>query len=182
MHRRTAFLATPALLVTLLVTLPGPPAEATPGAATFMLPRAGALTITAPVAMSLGSAPPGGTMTVQMQTMTVTDTREPGAGRWTASVSSTNYTRTTTPVVTIDRANMSYWSGPATATQGGGTFVPGQPTAAQRVSLSATRVAFSHVAIAGVNNCNWRPTLTMSIPFAGVTTGTYTGVITHSVA
>ncbi len=163
-------------------TLPGPPAAAAPSLATYTLTREGTLTITAPVAVSLGSAAPGGRRSAPLGTVTVTDHRDPGAGAWTATVSSTDYTRTTTPVVTIGRANMSYWSGPATDTQGGGTFIPGQPTAASRVTLAVPRTAFSHTAIAGVNNASWNPTLVLSIPFSGVAVGTYTGIITHSVA
>ncbi|WP_063794694.1 hypothetical protein [Microbispora sp. ATCC PTA-5024] len=159
-----------------------PHAEAAPEAATFRPARAGALTISAPAAVSMGSTTPGGHLAVQMGTVTVTDTREPGAGPWTVTVSSTDYSRTTAPVVTISRSNMTYWSGPATATQGGGNFIPGQPTAAQQVSLSVPRTAFSRTTQNGVNNCSWIPTLNVSVPFAGVTTGVYRGVITHSVA
>ncbi|WP_221891479.1 hypothetical protein [Microbispora sp. KK1-11] len=162
--------------------LPGPPAAAAPSIATYTLPRAGSLTISAPVAVSLGSVAPGGQRNAPLGTVTVTDHRDPGAGAWTATVSSTDYTRTTAPVVTIGRAGMSYWSGPATDTQGGGTFIPGQPTAASSVTLAVPRTAFSHTAEAGVNNASWNPTLVLSVPFAGVTSGTYTGVVTHSVA
>ncbi|MEU7915903.1 hypothetical protein [Microbispora bryophytorum] len=180
MHRRTQPLAAAAVLAA--TALPAPAASAAPSLATYVLARAGALTITAPAAVSLGNGPPGGQRSALMGTVRVTDTREPGAGAWTATVSSTDYTRTTAPVVTIGRANMSYWSGPATATQGGGTFIPAQPTAASRVTLAVPRTAFSHTAVAGVNNASWNPTLVLSIPFATATAGTYTGVITHSVA
>ncbi|MFI7027315.1 hypothetical protein ACIBK1_01245 [Microbispora rosea] len=179
MRRRINPLAT---AIVLAAALPAPSASATVAPATYVLARAGELTITAPVAVSLGSGPPGSQRSAQMGTVTVTDRREPGSGAWTATVSSTNYTRTAAPVVTIGRANMSYWSGPATATQGGGTFVPGQPTAASRVTLAAPRTAFSHTAVAGVNNASWNPTLVLSIPFSGVAASAYTGVVTHSVA
>lgn len=49
-------------------------------------------------------------------------------------------------------------------------------------SAAVQRTAFSHTAVAGVNNASWIPTLVLSIPFSGVSTGVYTGVITHSVA
>lgn len=187
MHRRinpltTAIVLAAAMPAALPAAVHAPSASAAVAPATYVLARAGELTITAPVAASLGSGPPGSQRTVQMGTVTVTDRRDPGSGAWTATVSSTNYTRTTAPVATIGRANMSYWSGPATATQGGGTFIPGQPTAASRVTLAVQRTAFSHTAVAGVNNASWIPTLVLSIPFSGVSTGVYTGVITHSVA
>ncbi|GAA1516042.1 hypothetical protein GCM10009677_56680 [Sphaerisporangium rubeum] len=162
--------------------LPSCPASTAASSATYVLARAGALTITAPAAVSLGSGTSGSQRSAQMGTVTVTDTRAPGAGAWTATVSSTDYTRTTPPVATIGRANMSYWSGQATATQGNGPFVPGQPTAAARVTLAVPRTAFSRTAQGGVNSASWNPTLVLSIPFAGVTAGTYTGVVTHSVA
>ncbi|HEX6473155.1 MAG TPA: hypothetical protein VF069_28955 [Streptosporangiaceae bacterium] len=112
--------------------------------------------------------------------MTVDDSRGTGTGNWTATVSSTDYIRTTPSTATIIRANMYYRSGPATAAQGGGTFTPGQPTAAQIVSLTVPRVAFSHTGT-NVNRCSWIPNLRMQIPPTAAP-GSYTGIITQSVA
>jgi hypothetical protein len=177
MHQRTALITTPTLLATMLAA----PADAAPALTTYTLAKAGTLTITAPSAASLGSAPPGGQLTVKLATVKVTDTRAPGGGPWTATVSSTDYTKASPPIATISRVNMTYWSGPATVTQGSGTFTPGQLTAAQKVNLSTTRTAFSH-SNGATNNASWQPTLQLSIPFAAaVTTGNYTGTITHSV-
>lgn len=179
MFRRTALTIS---LAAVLATLPCAPAQATPDLAIFALPRAGTLTITTPATAYLGGAARGSPLTKRLATITVSDTRAPGSGDWTATVSSTNYTRTTSPAAVINREYMSYWSGPATAISGGGTFTPGQLTAAQRVPLDTARTAFSHSKYAGINSASWTPTLQLSIPLTtDVIPGTYTGTITHSV-
>ncbi|MFI6509840.1 hypothetical protein ACIBCT_19735 [Streptosporangium sp. NPDC050855] len=138
--------------------------------------------MTVPQAVDFGSMAPGTEISWQLGTVTVTDTRAPGAGVWTATVSSTDFVKSGTPVVTISRSNLTYWSGPATTSQGGGTFIPGQPTAAQQVDLSAPRVAFSRTTTVGVNEAAWIPTLRLRIPFDTlVRPGVYTGTLTHSV-
>jgi hypothetical protein len=176
MYRHTALIAT---LVS-LATVPGPPAKAQTNLATFALARAGALTISAPGPTSLGSAPPSGQITTHLGTVLVDDTRVPGAGVWTATVSSTDFTRTTGPVVTISRSRMSYWSGPVTANSGGGNNVPGQPTASAAQDLSVPRTAFSQTRTNRIQTASWAPTLILSIPNAA-TAGNYSGTITHSV-
>ncbi|UYQ63404.1 hypothetical protein [Streptomyces peucetius] len=52
---------------------------------------------------------------------------------------------------------VNYWSGPATATIGNGTFVPGQPTRDDRVSLEQPRTAFSKTSGSGNNSASWNP-------------------------
>ncbi len=114
-----------------------------------------------------------------MGTVTVEDNRTgSSAVAWTATVSSTSFTK---PGFTIGNSNVKYWSGPATAVSGPGTFVPGQPTAAQAVTLNTTRTAFSRTGNPGNSIASWNPTLIITIPFTAVA-GTYTGTITHSVA
>ncbi|HXA62361.1 MAG TPA: hypothetical protein VNW94_24695, partial [Streptosporangiaceae bacterium] len=122
-----------------------------------------------------------GQITKRLGTVEVVDSRGSGAGAWTATVSSSDFTRTTAPVVTISKSRMSYWSGPATVSQGGGLLVPGQPTAGDAQNLSVPRTAFSRSKPTGSNNCSWAPTLILSIP-ATATAGNYSGTITHSVA
>ena len=82
---------------------------------------------------------------------------------------------------TIPLTQVSYWSGPATATSGSGTFTPGQLAAANAVNLTAGRVAFSLTSGSGVNSASWNPTLSVQVP-AGAVAGTYTATITESVA
>ncbi|GLK14135.1 hypothetical protein GCM10017600_75470 [Streptosporangium carneum] len=102
---------------------------------------------------------------------------------WTATVSATNFTTGTgTPAQTIAKSSVSYWSGPTTASSGGGSRTPGQPTAAQKAALTATVTAFSGRKLNGIaNSTSWQPTLVVTVP-SSAATGVYTGVITHSVA
>jgi hypothetical protein len=74
-----------------------------------------------------------------------------------------------------------YWSGPATATAGTGTFVPGQANAAAAQSLDVSRTAFSKTTGSGNNSATWNPTVVIDIPSQAVI-GTYTGTVNHSVA
>jgi hypothetical protein len=101
---------------------------------------------------------------------------------WTATVSSTNLTTGGgTTAETITKGNIAYWSGLATASVGGGLRTPGQVTAAQRVPLSATVTAFGASKAVGTSTTSWAPTLVVTIPASAVV-GTYTAVVSHSVA
>lgn len=143
---------------------------------------AGTLDITVPAAANLGSGSPGTNVTGQMGPVTVTDLRGALTATWTTTVSSTDFTTGggTTPE-TIGKAAVSYWSGPATATTGVGTFTPGQLTSAQAQDLSTARTAFTLTAGVGNNTAAWNPTLIAAVPAAAVA-GLYTGTVTHSVA
>ncbi len=104
------------------------------------------------------------------------------APSFTATVSSSNFTTGTgTPAETVLRASISYWSGPATASSGAQTAVPGQLTALQAQALSAPRTAFTSTGLVLSISTSWNPTIVVSIPAAAVA-GSYTGTITHSVA
>jgi hypothetical protein len=136
----------------------------------------GVVSITVPASVVLPSVAPGNTTSGQLGTVTVSDDR--GVGSWTATVSATVFTSGTH---TIALTQVSYWSGPATATSGTGTFTPGQPTAANAVVLTTSRTAFSLSAGSAVNSASWNPTLVVVVPLATVG-GDYTATITHSVA
>jgi hypothetical protein len=143
----------------------------------------GSLSIAAPASANLSSGTPtnAGSLSTQIGTVTVSDTRTGILTGWTASVTSTNFTTGAgTTNETITNANIAYWSGAATATTGVGTFTPGQPTAAQRQTLSTSRTAFSAASVAGTT-ASWNPTLVVAIPPSAVI-GQYHGTITHSVA
>jgi hypothetical protein len=81
----------------------------------------------------------------------------------------------------VPPGQISYWSGPETATTGAGTFTPGQQTAAEQVVLDAPRTAFSKESGDGNNAASWNPTLVIAIP-ADAIGGLYSGTVTHSVA
>lgn len=143
----------------------------------------GSLSISAPTSVVLSSGTPVGTarITAVLGTVSVSDTRGAVGGGWTATVSSGDFTTGAGTVnETITKNRISYWSGLATATSGLATFTPGQVAAAQAVSLSSSRTAFTASAAAGDNGVSWTPTVIVDLPSWAVV-GTYTGTITHSV-
>ncbi len=69
----------------------------------------GVLSITAPAGASLGSAPPGQTLTGQLGSYLVTDNRAAASASWTATVSASNFTTGAgTPPVTIPAGDAGY--------------------------------------------------------------------------
>jgi hypothetical protein len=183
MRRRLALVAGLTALAALGATAPALAATTGSTTVTFAV-NAGALNITVPATANLGSGAPGGTITGQLGTVTVSDQRGLLVAAWTATVTSSDFkTGGGTAAETIPAGNVTYWSGPATANTGLGVVVPGQATAAAAVPLSTTApvTAFSKALGAGNNTTSWNPTLTVSVPAAAVA-GTYTGTVTHSVA
>jgi hypothetical protein len=144
----------------------------------------GSLSISVPASANLSSSTPinSSSLSAVLGNVTVSDTRTGALSGWTASVASTDFVTGSGSVnEKIVRAQISYWSGTATATSGIGTFVPGEATAAQARALSSTVVAFSATGVTGGTSATWRPTIVVQIP-TGVVIGTYTGTITHSVS
>ncbi|MGK5743182.1 hypothetical protein [Micromonospora sp. URMC 103] len=140
------------------------------------------LNITVPPGINLGSVFAGSTITGELGTVTVTDQRAALSATWTATVSSSGFTTGAgTAEETIPPNLVEYWSGNATSTSGTGTFVPGQPTQAEAVTLNLPRTAFSKMSGSGNNTASWAPDIRVTVPATAVG-GTYTGVITHSVA
>ncbi|WFE37161.1 hypothetical protein [Micromonospora sp. WMMD998] len=160
------------------------PAAAAPSGdtiVTFTISTAN-LDISVPPSVNLGAVFAGSTVTGQLGNVTVTDSRSALSATWTATVSSTAFTTGGgTPSETVLPNLVEYWSGPAISTTGTGTFVPGQPTSADAVTLNLPRTAFSKTSGSGNNSATWNPSLRITIP-ADAVGGTYTGVITHSVA
>ena len=141
----------------------------------------GFLSISASSSATLPAAAPGTTASAQLGAVTVTDNRALGSASWTATVTSTAFSSGSAASQTIPLTQVTYWSGPATAISGSGTFTPGQPAAANAVTLTAGRVAFSLSGGSGVNSASWNPTLSVQVPAAAVA-GTYTATITESVS
>jgi alpha-tubulin suppressor-like RCC1 family protein len=142
----------------------------------------GFLSISVPSSAVLSAAAPGTTASARLGTVTVTDNRALGSASWTATVSGTTFvTGGGTAAETIPLTRVGYWSGPATATSGSGTFTPGQPAAANAVNLTVPRTAFSLASGSSVNSASWNPTLSVSVP-AGAVAGTYAATITESVS
>lgn len=141
------------------------------------------LSISVPATRSYGAALVGSTIGGPLGPVTVTDSRgNLNPNSWVVTVTSTAYTTGAAgPTQTIANSRVSYWSGAATSTTGGGTIVPGQPTSAQAVVLNAPRVAFSKTSGNGNNRVTWNPTVSIAVP-TGIVGGPYSGQITHSVA
>jgi hypothetical protein len=74
----------------------------------------------------------------------------------------------------ISAVNIQYRAGPVDK-QGNCTI-----RASKAVTLSRSRAVVTATEISGNNTASWTPRITVSIP-AGVVSGTYKGVITHSV-
>ncbi len=168
-----------------LMVILAAPAVAAPTADTIVTfsVEAGSLDIVAPAGpIDLGSAPPGGTLTGQIGPVSVSDTRGGADSVWTATVFATDFTDA---ALTIPFASVEYWSGPVTATTGGGTFVPGQPTAGDAAPLTGTTLtaipAMAHTGGTGGSTATWNPTLIVNIPITAQI-GDYTGTVTHQVA
>jgi len=166
-----------------LATLAAPADAASSGTttATFAV-STGALGVAVPATANLGSGSPGTAISAQLGAVTITDARALLTAAWTASASSTSFSSdgATTPE-TIPNTAVSYWSGPATATTGTGTFTPGQPNAGAAQAMGTAVSAFTLTAGVGNNTAAWNPTIVVAVPAAAVG-GTYTGTITHSVA
>ena len=175
--------ASAAVVVAMLVALPSHAgtcnsSTACPTTTTVAVTAPGGLSISVPGSpVSLGSGAPGTQISRKLGSTTVTDQRAVLTATWTASVSATNFTSGGN---TISNSAVLYWSGPATATTGTGTFVPGQANAAAAQSLNVSRTAFSKTTGAGANSATWNPTIVVNIPaLAG--SGTYTGTVSQSV-
>ncbi|GII63803.1 hypothetical protein Skr01_38880 [Sphaerisporangium krabiense] len=190
-HRFGAALGAAVVTGALLVALPTAPAEAgtcpasttCPTTVTFSVTAPDSLTITVPDGpVNIGGNTPGNQVTGQLGLVTVSDQRASLTATWTATVSASSFTTGGgTAAETIPASSVQYWSGPATATTGTGTFVPGQANAAAAVTLDQPRTAFSKTTGSGDNSATWNPTLIVTIPAQAVA-GTYTGTVSHQVA
>jgi len=174
-RQRRALVGVAALVA---VLAPATLAEAAPTANTVVTftVLAGALDITAPPAIDLGTVAPGNTIAGLIGPVTVTDTRGEAVATWTATVTSTTFINGASIIPTAD---VSYWSGPPTATTPASGFTPGQPTAGDAAPLTAAVTAMSFSGSGG-STATWNPTLAVRVPVTAVA-GVYTGTITHSV-
>jgi hypothetical protein len=160
-----------------------PPSTTCPTTVNFTVSSGVGLRIVVPDGpASIGTGEPGDPISGQLGFVTVSDDRAALNANWLASVSATGFTTGGgTAAETIPNSRVSYWSGPATATSGDGTPVPGQPNPASAVVLNETRPAFSKSTGSGNNSATWNPTLVIDVPAAAVA-GTYSGTVSHSVA
>lgn len=144
----------------------------------------GTLDITVPASANMGTGAPGSAVAGSLGTVTVIDDRASADGSWEATVTSTTFTTGTgTASETVLASEIEYWSGPATATTGSGTFTPGQTQEADAAALDTTTplTAFTHVGGTGNNTASWAPGITVNLPLDDEA-GIYAGTVTHSVA
>ncbi|WP_428964910.1 hypothetical protein [Micromonospora fluostatini] len=159
----------------------GAPAHAEDTIVTLTVDATGGLSITVPATANIGHGIEGASVSGLLGPVTVLDQRSSLTPNWTASVISTDFvTGGGSSGETIPNINVSYWSGPATATSGTGTFTPGQPGPGDQQIINVPRTAFSKTGGSGNNFATWNPTLVVNIPPSTVQ-GTYRGTVTHSV-
>ncbi|MEW2375943.1 hypothetical protein AB0883_07530 [Micromonospora sp. NPDC047812] len=171
-----------ALLGAILILVTASPADAAPSGRTVRLARTVGVDITVPATANLGAGFVGGSLTAQLGAVEVRDSRgSVNPNTWVATVSATAFVAGAGgPQRTIANGRVSYWSGQAVRSTGGGTLVPGQSTSAQAVTLGTVREAFRKTAGNGNNVVVWVPTIRIAIP-ADIVAGTYRGTIVHSV-
>ena len=137
----------------------------------------GVVSITAPASASLGSAAPGGTASGSLGIVQVTDERGGVAG-WTATTSATDFTTGGgTTAETIPASDVQYLISGFTSTTGSATFTPTPVT----VLSGTAQAVVTATAVNGDNSAAWNPVIRVSVP-SGAVAGTYSAIITHSVA
>lgn len=147
--------------------------SAGPTTTTFTVTN-GALTITTPDSVNLGSGAPGTTIgPTALGTVTVNDNRASASASWTATVSSTDFTSGSQ---TIPAPDATYTTGAVTKT---GTITI---TTDPGLTLTgAAQTVVSGTAGSGNNSATWTPTIAIAVPVSAVA-GLYAGTITHSVS
>ncbi|WOF21903.1 hypothetical protein N8K70_10960 [Microbacterium betulae] len=133
---------------------------------------AGALAITAPAALDLGSNTPGTTANASLDAVTVTDERADVLG-WVTSVSISDFTGANVSGSAIPVSGFTYV--PSTATTSGTVTV---------VAATATGAGPSTVqtatGVTGVNTASWTADVTLVIP-SDALADEYSATLTHSV-
>jgi hypothetical protein len=166
------------------VMSPAQPSNSVPTTVTFTV-GSGLLTITAPDAVSLGTATgttdtglPGSTVHGTMWDTVVTDNRALLDATWTATALSTTFTTgTSTPDEIIPVGAASYDPGTITETAGNFLSAPvGTP-----ITLSGAPQTVVAANADGDNVATWDAALAVAIPSTAVL-GLYTGTLTQSVS
>jgi hypothetical protein len=154
----------------------GNPSPGDPDTIVTFTVTTGALSMTAPASVSLGSGAPDTTITGSLGDTVVTDDRALLSAAWTATASSTDFTTGGgTGNETIPASDVTYTPGAITTT--------GNITATgTTITLSsASQTTVSGTAGVGNNTASWDPTLAVAVPAAAVA-GLYSGILTQSAA
>lgn len=136
----------------------------------------GALSMSAPVSVSLGSGAPGTVISGNLGAVTVTDDRALLSASWTVTASSSDWTTGgATPSETIAATDVGYDPGSITTT--GTITATGTP-----ITLSGTAATVvTGTSGVGDNTASWNPAISVAVPASAVG-GAYTGTLTQSVS
>ena len=136
----------------------------------------GALSMSAPVSVNLGSGAPGTTISGALGAVSVIDDRALLSASWTATAASSDWTTGgATPAETIPATDAGYDPGSITTT--GTITATGTP-----ITLSGTAApVVTGTSGVGNNTAMWNPTVSVAVP-AGAVGGAYTGTLTQSVS
>lgn len=152
------------------------PGGGDPGTTVTFTVTTGALSMTAPVAVNLGSGAPGTTIAGALGTVTVTDNRALLSAAWTTTASSTDWTTGGgTPAETIPATDVGYNPGVITTT--GTITATGTPIT---LANTASPVVTGSAGV-GDNTATWNPAISVAVPAAAVG-GVYSAVLTESVS
>ncbi len=140
----------------------------------------GALSMTAPATVDLGSGAPGTTITGALGAVIVTDDRALLAASWIATASSTDWTTGgATPAETIPATDVGY--DPGLHHHDGDHHRHRDPRhAGPRRSVRCAAVVTGTAGV-GNNTATWNPAISVAVPASAVG-GTYTGTLTQSVS
>ena len=154
-----------------------PSGSTSPGCTATVAVISGALSLTAPGSVSLGSTAPGGTVDAPLGAVQVTDNRGFGAN-WTVTVSATPFTTGTgTPAETIPPSDTSYDITALTQNTGPAIFTP-VPATTLAVTPQAVVAATN---VDGNTSATWNPLIEVQVPAAAIG-GRYSATVTHSVS
>jgi hypothetical protein len=184
--------ALPAAAATSALAAPAAPA-AGPGSSegslvTFTVTTTGTLGVTVPTGpVNLGSGAVGTTIGSigNLGAVTVTDNRALNPASWTATVYSTNFVNSVTPLDTIPVTDATYLTGPVGATPAqalGSTAVSVNDTTPLTLGLGPTgQSVVTETGFDGDNSTQWTPEIQLAVPATAVL-GIYDATITHSVS
>jgi hypothetical protein len=154
----------------------GAPGGADPDTTVTFAVTTGALSMSAPVSVNLGSGAPGTTISGALGPVTVTDDRALLSASWTATAAASDWTTgAATPAETIPASDVGYDPGSITTT--GTITATGTPIT---LSGTATPVVTGTSGV-GDNTATWDPVVSVAVP-ASATGGVYTGTLTQSVS
>jgi hypothetical protein len=165
------------------------PSASDPNTTVTFTVTVGALSLTAPDAVNLGSGAPGTTITGALgggatgPSVVVTDDRALLTASWIATASASSWTTgTATPAEIIPVTDVGYSVGPITTTGTITATATNRPAGTAVGDLSgAPQAVVTGTAGVGDNTAGWDPAISVAVPASAVG-GIYTGTLTQSVS